>query len=411
MPKKKNENNEDLDEKLISCLKDLLNEAETEDSWVRKQQIKLWKKNDEFWHGIQFIFWSESRQEWISPTETRWFQQEEGREEAEGPFYDYVVNIYKAHGESIIAALSAQTPGVRFPPDDAEDEDDILTSKTYAKIADLVQRHNKAKLSLMRALFILWNQGVVFAYRAPKQDKAYGMIQIPKHETSKYCEECDKSAEDSNDNEENAQDTQTPPNQQAECPTCGGPLIDKGLVTGFTDAPKSRVVWDLLGGLHVRVPYYARNQKECRYLIYCLDTHKSILKSIYPHIADKIEADYTEMGAYERVARTPSSFSSFSRVDENRNLATHRRIWFRPTVFEGLGKEKEEEKKKLQKLFPDGCYVAFVGTVYAESRNEDLDKHWEIGQAGLSQYIHSDPLGQPLISIQELQNVLVNLTQ
>lgn len=402
-------NNEDLPEELQNVLKELVSKYEKEDSWVRKQQIKLWKKNDEFWHGIQFIFWSESRQDWISPTETRWFQQEEGREEAEGPFYDFVVNIYKAHGEAIISALSADIPAVRFPPDDAENEDDIITSKTYAKIADLIQRHNPAKMLLLRALFIMWNQGPVFAYHASKSDKAFGKYLIPQYEKSLFCEQCNQKVSPDED-----QDDMT---VGQDCPQCGGPLTEKPSITGFSESPKSRVLVELYGGLHVKVPYTSRyslqGNTEGAYIICSLDQPKAFLQSVYPHVADKIEESYSEIAQYERMARTPSAFSSFSRVDENRDLRTLKRIWLKPWVFDGLPKEKEEEKKQLKKLFPDGCYVCFVGSndVYAESRNEDGDEYWTIGVPGLANYLHVDPIGQPLIPIQELRNVHVNLTE
>lgn len=45
----KNQNNEDLDEDLQRELYNLVKQYEDEDSWIRKQQIKLWKKNEEFW--------------------------------------------------------------------------------------------------------------------------------------------------------------------------------------------------------------------------------------------------------------------------------------------------------------------------------------------------------------------------
>jgi hypothetical protein len=38
-----------------------------------------------------------------------------------------------------------------------------------------------------------------------------------------------------------------------------------------------------------------------------------------------------------------------------------------------------------------------------------MDKYWTIGKGGLSTYIHSDPLGQPLVPLQEMRNVTVNL--
>jgi len=394
-------NNENLPDDLVVCLKELVDDYEKEDAWVRKQQIKLWKKNDEFWHGIQFIFWSESRQDWISPTDTRWFQQEEGREEAEGPFYDFVANIYRAHGEAIIAALSSQIPAVRFPPDDADDEDDISTSQVYAKISDLIQRHNKFKIVFLRALFTMWNQGVVGAYHASRTDKSFGEVNIPNYRTALTCPNCE--TEKPIDEEEEY--------QGEPCPTCGGPLQFIPVLDGFDHSPKSRVMIECFSPLFFKVSYQVASQKETPYLVLNQDRHKAFLKHIFPHCADAIDEDKGEQGLYERMARTPSSYSSYNTIDENRELMTHKRAWLRYWAFEKLGETKKEEKKKLQKLFPNGVRVEFVGTKYACSRDEDVDKHWTIGQCGLSQFIHCDPMGQSLIPIQEITNVNLNLTQ
>lgn len=394
-------NNEKLPEDLVSCLKDLVSHYEKQDAWVRKQQIKIWKKNEEFWHGIQFIFWSESRQDWISPTDTRWFQQDEGREEAEGPFYDFVANIYKAHGEAIIAALSSQIPAVRFPPDDADDDDDIATSQVYAKISDLIQRHNSFKILFLRALFTMWNQGIVCAYHASRSDKAFGEINIPNYKKTLSCPQCEM---DKPIDEEEALEGMP-------CPTCGTPMKEMPVLDSFDQAPKSRVVIDLFGPLFVQVSYQVAHQKETPQLILNQDRHKAFLKHIFPHCADAIDEDKGEQGLYERMARTPSSYSSYSTIDENRDLMTHKQAWLRFWAFETLDKSKEEQKKKLQKLFPNGVHVQFVGTKYACSKDEDVDKHWTIGQCGLSQFIHCDPMGQSLIPIQELTNVHLNLTE
>lgn len=392
-----------LPEELQKCLKFLVDKYEKEDSWIRKQQIKLWKKNDEFWHGVQFIFWSESRQDWISPTDTRWFQQEEGREEAEGPFYDFVANIYKAHGESIIAALSANIPSVRFPPDDADDDDDLATSKVYDKIADLILRHNKFKVNVfLKALLFLWNQGLVCAYHAPKSDKAFGEVNIPNYKKGLTCPQCE--SENPVDEEEMF--------DGMPCPTCGTPMQETPVLDGFDKSPKSRVMIDCFGPLFVKVSYYARSQKGTPYIIKSEDLPRAFLKDQFPHIADKIDNDLGEAGQYERLARTPSSYSSYNSIDTNdQNNICFKQVWLRPWTLEDLPKENEKEKEKLKKLFPNGIYVGYVGTSYAESEDQDGDKYWTIGQAGLSQYIHSDPLGQPLIPIQEITNVHLNLTE
>ncbi len=431
-------NNENLPQNLQDAFAEIIRQVEKEDDNVRKQQIRQWKKNDRFWHGIQYIFWSETQQDWIAPINTRWDDLTANREEADGPFYDYVVNIYKAHGESIIAALSAQVPAVRFPPDDANNEDDLQTAKTYDKVADLIQRHNQSKMIILQALLALWNQGLVFAYHAPKADKAFGNVQIPNYETADECQQCGwsneaeksqnsyansvKNGEDTaeeaksqeTDGEDNPQEEQSEQGNDQEntpegtCPQCGGPLASIPVLTGFSDAPKTRVLIDIYNPLFVKVPYYARTQNECGYLGLAIDQPISLLKDLYDHIADKIEAESNLYDVYEKLGRAPSSYS-YAIID-NKNLRTLRRWWLRSYEYQRLGNEKSDEIKQLKKLFPDGAYVCFVGDCYAESRNESVDKYWTIGKAGLSTYIHSDPMGQPLINEQEKVNVLDNLT-
>src|SRR6266404_7420676 len=109
MPEKK------LTKELEDSLRDIITSCEREDSETRKRMIKSWKKNEEFWHGMQHLFWSDRDQSWRSPSDVN-FRDEFSDEELEelGSFYDYVVDIFKAHGESIIAALAAQIPALRF---------------------------------------------------------------------------------------------------------------------------------------------------------------------------------------------------------------------------------------------------------------------------------------------------------
>jgi hypothetical protein len=402
-----------LPQELQTILYELVRQYEDEDGWIRKQQIKLWKRNHEFWHGIQYIFWSESRQDWMVPTDARWLQTEEGREESEGPFYDFVINIYRAHGESIIAALSSQVPSVRFIPDDIDDEDDLLASQTYDKISDLIQRHNPSKKILMQHLFYLWNDGIDFTYSAPKTDKAFGMLYVPHFDNGQVCPECNFSQ---------VPDQGQQMDPMATCPQCAQgdptqqippnqvPMQQQPVMTGYDAQPKTRVLMENYGALFVKVPYYAKDAESIGYLFCTIDQPLAFLKSIFPNVADKLDASETDLGQYEKLGRAPSSFSIYSQINENRQVRPLKRCWLRPWVFDGLGKDKEAERDQLKALFPDGCRVTFVGRTFVEATNECLDEYWTIGQAGLSQYIHSDPLGQPLLPIQEMRNTLANLT-
>ena len=430
------QNNETLPENLQAILKELVKKYEGENSWVRKRQIMQWKKNERFWHGIQFIFWSETNQDWMAPIETSFYNSENEDEDFNGPFYDYVVNICKPAGESIIAALSAQIPAVRFPPDNADSVEDQETSKTFGKIADLIQKHNQAKRLLLQSLLMLWNQGIVAAYHAPKFDKAFGNIQIPQYKAGMQCPECGYVQDNEQIGDSGSIDSDNPDSvdpQKVNCPQCAQgsegdtttpsmppqqiPMQPSPILDSFKTAPKMRVMIDIYGPLNVKVPYYARTQKDFTYLICALDQPKAFLKSLYCNqdgkfdedLARKIDADGSEdMGSYERIGRSPSTYSY--NLDGDQYLATLKRCWLRPWVFDDLGDQFNAERDELKALFPDGCYVGMVGNVYVESRNECMDEYWTIGQGGLSTYIHSDPIVQPLIPIQEIRNVTVNLT-
>lgn len=401
-PTLKDPNNRKLPIELQEALQFLVDKYEKEDSWVRKQQIKIWKKNEKFWHGIQYTFWSESRQEWMSPADYSWYQEEEGREGADGPYYDYVVNIYKSLGETVIAALGAQVPTVRFPPDDAEDENDLLTSKTYAKIGDLIQRHNQIKVLQFNSLFTIWNQGFLAWYSAPKADEAFGTTDIENFEKQLYCPTCE--------NEVPIEDQDEPTESNQMCPECESPLEERTVLDSFDSTPKSRIVIEAYGGLHVKVSYWAKTQKDCGYLLKSLDKPKSFLKFTYPHIADKIDGDESDSQQWERIGRSPSSFSGPSQEAEDKDLATHHQMWLRPWTFEGLPKEWDDRKKKLLKLFTKGAYVCLINKTYCESRNECMDDYWTIAKCGLSSYIHTDAMGQGVVSLNEARNVLFNLT-
>ena len=412
----KDPNNEKLSKELQVILKNLVAKYEHEDAATRKIQVKSWKKNDEFWHGVQHIFWNELDQDWKSPAQGS-FQSDGDDDINSGPFYDFVMNIYRAHGESVIAALSAQVPTVRFPPDDADNEDDIQTSKTFDRVADLIQRHNKAKMLLLRALFMLWNQGNVCAYHAPKADKAFGTTKTPEYRDALTCNTCGYVSPKDSEYEAGSP-----------CPACGqspigaeqnteqneaqqgGILEESKTISGFEDTPKTRVMIEIFGPLFVKYWFYAKTQKDTPYLVCSLDQPKALMQSLYPHAQEEIGGEDYSTSKYERKSRTPSSYTNLGESVDKQDLVTLRRCWLRHWVFDGLPEYQEEEKKKLKKKFPDGVYVGFANDIYLESRNEDMDKYWTIGLSGLSQNIHTDPLGQPLIPVQELKNVLVNLT-
>ena len=394
-----------LDPVLQKCLKDILEKCEQEESTHRKYQVRRCKKNEEYWHGIQQLFWDEENGQFSVPTNESVYGSD-APEEVRG-FYDFVINVYKPHGEAIISALAAEIPTVRFYPHDPDNSDDRSSAKNAVNVVDLISRHNKIKLLWLKALFILFNQDFVASYVYHKKDKKYGSVSVDKYglvkspgETSNLCTTCDSEVKGDVEN----------------CPDCGakldpalatvGPEQEAMDVIETNTEDKGREILDIFGPLNVKIPCYARKQEDIGYLIQYADQNYAMVKDMYKELRDKIESSEYEN---EKHLRRPSVGGETYGDSTSSNLVTVKKIWIRPWAFELLGKEKRVEIDKLKETFPDGCHFTFVESHYADSQNEDLDDHWTITAGTLSRFIHGDPLGQGLISIQDIRNDLVNL--
>lgn len=415
----------ELDKDLQDSLKEIVKSCEKEDDEIRKAMVRTWKKNEEFWHGVQYLFWSQQDETWRSPLDFGFSDDDTGAMDEIGSFSDKVVDIFRGHGEAIISALAAQIPALRFLPDDADSDIDVITSRTKSKIADLVQRHNKAKLVYLRALFFLALNGIVASYRYKDSDFKYGSYVVPKYDRQKQdvpqytCEICGYTADqdwtqDQGNNPQQQQPFQYDATSGGVCPQCGSPeppkvsktKVDVPVMTGQEELPKTRVKIDVFGPLHFKVSYYARNQSECSYFMLFGDLGKDRVKYTYPDFCDEIDAEtLTNM---DRFARSEYLNSSGSDLTQN-SLVTVVKTWLRPMAF--FRENKKNIRERLLKKFPKGCRVTLIGKnkIFVEAVEEDLDSRWEIGQAGLSTYIHSDPILRPLVMIQEMRNQLVNL--
>ncbi len=413
-----------ISDDLQNSLKEIVKSCEKEDEQIYKCMVRQWKKAEEFWSGVQYLFWNSSTEAWGSPM-GEGFNIELSEEDNDqmGSFSDKVIDIYKGHGESLISALAAQIPAVRFLPDDADETQDTITARTYSKIADLISRHNKVKLLFLRALFYLANHGVVASYRYKDSDFAYGSYKVPSYDSQEVeaekfvCKNCGYEADadwSGGENTGQQQPMEYDPTEPQPCPQCGEPGKPKiqktktsvPVQTGIEDRPKTRVKLDIFGALHFKVSYYARNQKECNYLGLFMDQGKDTVCDLYPDLYDDIQA--LSLENTDRFSRSDWSYPAEQGADV-KHIVNVGRWWLRPAIF---NRETDKTKREqLQKKFPDGCKVTLIGKrkIFAAVEKEKLDDRWEIGQAGLSTYIYSDSLLHSLIQIQEMRNQLVNL--
>lgn len=409
-----------LDIELQDSLKDIIKSCEKEDEEIRKMMIRQWQKNESFWHGVQYLFWSQRDESWRSPLDFGFGNEDDAELSDEiGSFSDKVIDIFRGHGESIIAALSAQLPTLRFLPDDADSSEDVLTARTKSKIADLVQRHNKAKFVFLRALFFLAIHGIVASYRYKDSDFSYGSFKVDKYgskevEKSVYiCGTCGYESDlDWTAGNTGQQQPMEYDNTSTACPKCGSvdpPEVQTTpetvpVVIGTEDMPKSRAKIDVFGPLHFKIAYTARNQSETPYLILFGDQSKDVVSSAFPDFTDEI---YEE--SIDNLDRFSSTEYSRLTTENQNNLVSVLKTWLRPAAF--YRERDEKKRKKLLKLFPSGAKVILIGRtrIFVGAYDESLDSRWEIGQAGLSTYIYSDPILRPLVQIQEMRNTLVNL--
>ncbi|HMD31466.1 MAG TPA: hypothetical protein VKG84_06125, partial [Candidatus Acidoferrales bacterium] len=113
---------------------------------------------------------------------------------------------------------------------------------------------------------------------------------------------------------------------------------------------------------------------------------------------------------YERIARLTVAQGSTmieQTGDVLANLVTFQRAWLRPWAFYAI--DDRETREQLLALFPDGCYAAFAGETYCESRNEGMDDHWRVLHAMPGDGQDRPALGESLISVQERLNDLANI--
>lgn len=410
----------ELDDETKKNLKHIIDHFDDEDRAVRDRQIRTWRRLKLLWENIQHAYYSEVAHDWRIP------EGEKGGEEGDQGYYDKPVNIYRAYLESIIAALSVTVPPIVCYPDDAENELDRITAEAGDKIAALIFKHNNMPLFWLHALFVFVTEGMTACYSYPKSSKEYGEYEtknyetVPVEEQQELCPICGQEMVDESITDDQ-RDQFMPGPEDAElnaaideglkmCANCAQmvmPHIQKhqSLVKrfiGVTKHPKTRICMEVYGGLFVKVPVWARNQSECNYLIYSYETHYANVLEQYPELKDKITKGGTNYDLYEQWGRTSPQYHGEHPI----NNVTVRNCWIRPCAFNIL---PEEEMKALKKKFPDGVKVVVVNDFVADALNEALDDCWTLTYNPLSDYIHFDPLGLLLTSVQDITNDLISL--
>jgi hypothetical protein len=412
----------ELDDTTKNLLKQIVDHFDDEDRGVRDRQIRVWRRLKLLWENVQNTYYSEVAHDWRIP------ETEQSKGDNDQGYYDKPINVYRAYLESIIAALSVTVPPVTCYPDDAENPLDVTTAKAGNKIAELVFKHNDAPLFWLHALFVFVTEGMTACYTYPKEDEKFGTYskkkydEYPEQHEQKICSFCQAEMADkvifgqqedkfgAGEEDVNLDHMMDTIPEAEICPNCAQAVVPEirnktTMVTrlvGTTNHPKTRIMMEVYGGLFVKVPVWARNQSECSYLIYSYETHYANVLEKYPDLRDKIVQGGAHYDLYEQWGRTSPQYHGEHPI----NNVTVRNCWLRPSSFNILTKD---ECDALKNDYPDGVKIIVVNDSVAYACNECLDDCWTLTYNPLSDYIHFDPIGLLLTSVQDITNDLISL--
>ncbi|HEV2195050.1 MAG TPA: hypothetical protein VGR55_05690 [Candidatus Acidoferrum sp.] len=438
-----NERLEDVRPELVHALRELVRQYRQEGVVARRHEIRRIRQARLFWQGLQYAWWNPNDMNWHLPFEQRF---SDDRELEEMPRYQFVTNFYQGFGLSFIAVLSQDVPSVRFYPQSTQSLGDIAAARAASDVAQLVEQNNQVEQLLTSVGYFLWTDGKLGAYvRYVADGHRFGFheenileaLEIPLGEDVYVCPQCSKeipaprsdsdlaatlgSSDDGPRDNAQADGASPAPSALTACPDCGAELTDANLrkaervtvprVVGTRRVPNGQEVISIAGGLELNTPVWANEMHEYPYLQWQAEVHRAKLKAAYPHVANKIESAPSQ-GAedvYARVSRlsVEQGLPSIHPGDALMNLITFDRTWLRPWAFYAI--EDEAVRNELLAMFPDGCYVAFAGDVYCESRSENMDDHWRVLHALPGDGQNRPSVGDSLVQVQERYNVLSNM--
>src|SRR5258706_10827659 len=149
------------DEELRDALLSILNIIDKEEAPSRELLVRQWKYYSLLWEGIQPIFWNAMDKQWQLIDKV---MRLPNNIVIDPMTFNKSINILRAYGESIAGAVTPGLPKVNYYPDNADQIDDVKTSKAYSKTERIIAEHNSMELGLLKAAMTLWQFGFVAAH-------------------------------------------------------------------------------------------------------------------------------------------------------------------------------------------------------------------------------------------------------
>jgi hypothetical protein len=320
------------------------------DKIERREEVLDTRQQRFYFRNVQHIYWNENMASYVLPTAGASFMSV-GSSAIDMPRYMDTYNIYTPFGRSIIAAFTQNPPGVRF------------RAKDPKKAAD-----NTAKAE---------------------------------------CERYRHYFDQANDNKRLQQDI------------ARLYYTDNRVVTYVRfDESEGREICDAWGVLESKCPMRAKSIKKCPYFIISHEIEVVDAKEDNEDYADKIKPGPSSLGDdYERNARLGilgGSYGAQHSADSHNHLCTEHWIWFRPSIFREAGKKQDKSAQgtvgeELKAIFPDGCFVKFIGDEYCGSKQQSMDSCLEVSFPLPGDGMSRPSMGKTIVPLQDATNDSYNL--
>jgi hypothetical protein len=335
------------DEILQSVVKNLVSHFSGIEKFTRRQEVMETRRQRFFWRNDQFIYWNYQMWAFVPVTGGGGVGSSSGNS-VDSPSEMNVYNIYTPFGESLIAPLAQNPPGVHFEPDNPMNPTDVSKAKASEKYKEQIDRDNTMKALRTEVARLMYTDNRLVLYTRPISDE-----------------------------QELGEDENGKPNT-------------KQLITAHGTL-ESKVV-----------PLTARTRGDLVAAFISDEMEINLAKETYPDAADKIMEGASSAGesAYERFARLgvlQGSKLLAQAGDALKHVVTRHRVWLRPAAFNHAPKEYIEQ---LKELYPSGCKVIICGEAYCTSRDESMDDKLSIGFASPGDGMSRPSMGKRMIPLQ-----------
>lgn len=352
--------NQQIYEDLMKIIKKLSSQM----LFARRMQIYRAGQAELYKLGKQNICWDANSESWMGVTKTGAFVPADD-DEAEDD--DWVLNFYKGYCESFETTASEAVPPIVFVPEDSTNKEDMDAAKHASVASEKIARDNDAPMLLAEYAHHACTGGLMATYtRTVTDGNRFGWQSDP--ETNE-------------------------------------PVMQNG-----QKVPKSQVVISVHGALDITLPETAGKQEEMDHLGFHLDIPLSKAYATYPWLKEIVPGGtITDDDILSRLFRVSVRANVMPRATTESldTIITLVRIWLKPSQYFNI--RDDVRRAAVQKMFPLGCCMHFVGGTFAAAINENMDDHWTIEFACVGRGTKRPGLLDAFIQSQDQINILSNL--